>query len=115
MTFDDVCALAQAWPGVERGTSYGTPALKVKGKLLTRLKEDGETLVIIGVGFDEREMLIEAEPEVFYLMPHYRDWPSVLMRLPASDPGAVASLLLRRWRSIAPKRLVQAFDAAASG
>jgi uncharacterized protein YPO0396 len=41
MTFDDVCAIALAWPGVERGTSYGTPALKVKGKLLTRLREDG--------------------------------------------------------------------------
>jgi hypothetical protein len=112
MTFDHVCTIALAWPGVERSTSYGTPALKVKGKLLTRLREDGETLVVIGVGFDEREMLMEAEPEVFHITPHYRDWPMVLMRLPKADPGAVEALLLRRWRAVAPKRLVKDFDAA---
>ncbi|WP_376698644.1 hypothetical protein [Bradyrhizobium aeschynomenes] len=44
MTFDDVRALALAWPEVEDGTSYGTPALKVRKKLLTRLKEDGDSL-----------------------------------------------------------------------
>ncbi|HEY9345872.1 MAG TPA: MmcQ/YjbR family DNA-binding protein [Inquilinus sp.] len=113
MTFEDVCALASAWPGVERSTSYGTPALKVKGKLLTRLREDGETLVVLGVGFDEREMLIEAEPEVFHVTPHYQDWPIVLMRLPKANTDAVeALLLLRRWREVAPKRLVKEFDAA---
>ncbi|WP_225765797.1 MmcQ/YjbR family DNA-binding protein [Inquilinus sp. Marseille-Q2685] len=112
MTFDDVCAIALAWPGVERSTSYGTPALKVKGKLLARLREDGETLVVPGVGFDEREMLIEAEPEVFHLSPHYRDWPIVLMRLPKAGADAVEALLLRRWREAAPKRLVKDFDAA---
>jgi hypothetical protein len=112
MTYDDVCAIALAWPGVERGTSYGTPALKVNGKLLTRLREDGETLVVLGVGLDEREMLIEAEPEVFHFTAHYRDWPIVLMRLPKSDPRAVEALLLRRWREVAPKRLVKEFDAA---
>ena len=111
MTFDDVCAVALAWPGVERSTSYGTPSLKVKGKLLTRLREDGETLVVLGVGFDEREMLMEAEPAVFHITPHYRDWPTVLMRLPRADPRAVEALLLRRWRAVAPKRLVREFDA----
>ncbi|OWJ63851.1 MmcQ/YjbR family DNA-binding protein [Inquilinus limosus] len=112
MTFDDVCAIALAWPGVERGASYGTPALKVKGKMLTRLREDGGTLVMPGVGVDEREMLIEAEPEVFHVTPHYRDWPIVLMHLAKADPRAVEALLLRRWRAVAPKRLVKDFDAA---
>ena len=115
MTFDDVCAIALAWPGVERSTSYGTPSLKVKGKFLTRLREDGETLVVTGIGFDEREMLIEAEPEVFHITPHYQDWPSVLMHLPKADPRAVEALLLRRWREVAPKRLVKEFDAARGG
>ncbi len=43
MTFDDIRAIALKWPEVSDGTSYGTPALKVRGKLLTRLKEDGES------------------------------------------------------------------------
>ena len=49
MTFDDVRKLAPAWAEVEDGTSYGTPALKVRKKLLARLKEDGDSLVIPGV------------------------------------------------------------------
>ena len=49
VTFDDVRKLALAWPEVEDGTSYGTPALKVRKKLLVRLKEDGDSLVMPGV------------------------------------------------------------------
>jgi hypothetical protein len=42
VTFDDVRRISLAGPGVEDGTSYGTPALKVRKKLLVRLKEDGD-------------------------------------------------------------------------
>jgi hypothetical protein len=97
MTFDDVRALAHAWPGVEDSTSYGTPALKVKGKGLTRLKEDGDSLVL-QVGFDERETLMEAEPDVFYITDHYGGWPYVLARLEGESgdlEGFAASALER--------------------
>lgn len=110
MTFEDVRAMALQWPGVEDGTSYGTPALKVRGKLLTRLKEDGDSLVIRGVGFDEREMLIEADPAVFHLTDHYRAYPMVLMRLSAAEPTQVEALLLRGWKDLAGKRLRSAFE-----
>ena len=33
-------------PGVSEGTCYGTPAFYVSKKLLARMKEDGETLVV---------------------------------------------------------------------
>ena len=54
MTFDDVRKIALAWSEVEDGTSYGTPALKVRKKLLVRLKEDGDSLVMPGVPHEER-------------------------------------------------------------
>src|SRR5215218_4770187 len=66
VTFDDVRKITIAWPEVEDGTSYGTPALKVRKKLLARLKEDGDSLVMPGVPLDEREMLIETQPKIFY-------------------------------------------------
>src|SRR5947199_4980630 len=59
VTFDDVRKIALAWPEVEDGTSYGTPALKVGKKLLARLKEDGDSMVMPGVPQDERDMLVE--------------------------------------------------------
>ena len=49
MTFDDVRAIALAWPEVQDGTSYGTAALKVRKKLLARIKEDDDSLVVLGV------------------------------------------------------------------
>ena len=110
MNFGDVRAMALAWPGVEDSTSYGTPSLKVKGKFLTRLREDGDTLVVLEVPPEERELLIESDPAVFYVTDHYRDWPTVLVRLSAAAPDIVESLLRRRWRAVAPKRLVREWD-----
>jgi hypothetical protein len=40
VTYDTVRRIALDLPQVEEGTSYGTPALKVKGKLIVRLRED---------------------------------------------------------------------------
>lgn len=111
MTFDDVRIVALKWPEVTDGTSYGTPALKVRGKLLTRLKEDGESLVVLGVDADERAMLIETQPTVFYFTDHYRDWPIVLLRLPKARRQTVEGLLLRHWRTLASKRAIKALEA----
>ena len=63
MTFDDVRKFALTWPEVEDGTSYGTPALKVRKKMLARLKEDGDSLVMPDVPIDERAMLVESRPK----------------------------------------------------
>ena len=70
MTFDDVRTIALAWPEVEDGTSYGTPALKGRKKLLVRLREDNDSLVVLSVPQDERAMLVESEPRVFYFTDH---------------------------------------------
>ncbi len=110
MTFDDVRTLALTWPEVTDGTSYGTPALKVRGKLLTRLKEDGESIVVPGIEPDERAMLMEAQPKIFYFTDHYRDWPTVLVRLPRARRQTVEGLLLRRWRTLASKKALKAFE-----
>ncbi|MET3218187.1 UNVERIFIED_ORG: hypothetical protein ABIC48_005977 [Burkholderia territorii] len=104
MTFDEVRQIALTWRGVEEGTSYGTPALKVKGKLLARLREDGDTLVVKGVGPDERAWLIESAPDVYYVTDHYVGWPIVRVRLSAAHPDAVKNLLLRQWRAIVPAK-----------
>ena len=112
MSFDDVRTAALKWPEVTDGTSYGTPALKVRGKLLTRLKEDGESLVVPGVEPDERAMLVETQPKVFYFTDHYRDWPMVLVRLPKARRQTVEGLLLRHWRTLASKKALRAFEPA---
>jgi hypothetical protein len=110
MTFDDVRRLALTWPEVEDGTSYGTAALKVRKKMLARLKEDGDSLVMPGVPQDERDMLVEREPDIFYFTAHYRDYPMVLIRLSRATRATVEPLLRRHWRTLASKAAVRAFD-----
>jgi len=110
MTFDDIRKLALAWPEVEDSSSYGTPALKVRKKMLVRLKEDGDSLVMPDVPQDERAMLIEKEPKVFYFTDHYRDYPMVLIRLSKTRRATVEPFLRRRWRGLASKKAVREFD-----
>jgi hypothetical protein len=110
MTFDDVRKFALAWPEVEDGSSYGTPALKVRKKMLARLKEDGDSLVMPGVPQDERDMLVESQPRVFHLTDHYRDYPMVLIRLLKAKRATVEPLLRRRWRTLASKKVVASME-----
>jgi hypothetical protein len=110
MTFDDVRKFARLWPEVEDGTSYGTPALKVRKKMLARMKEDGDSLVLPGVPQDERDMLVESQPRVFYFTDHYRDYPIVLVRLSKATRAIVEPLLRRHWKTLASKKAVQSVE-----
>jgi hypothetical protein len=103
-----------SWPGVAEGTSYGAPSLKAFGKFLTRLKEDGDSIVLLGISFDEREVLMETHGDVFNITEHYRNYPAVLMRLSAADPASAEAMLRRRWRQLAPKKIRVAFEAEAA-
>jgi hypothetical protein len=114
MTWDEVRQIALSFPGVEESTAYGTPAFKVAGKFLTRLRPEDDSLVLVDVPFDEREMLMDADPETFHITPHYQNYPSVLARLARVHPGSLANFLERRWRNVAPRKLVKAHDAGRS-
>lgn len=105
VTFDQIRELALKLPGVEEGTSYGTPALKVKGKLLARLKEDGAS-VVFRVSFDQRDLLMRTKPKVFFITDHYLGYPAVLIRLGAASARQAADIIEMAWRFVAPKRLL---------
>ena len=104
MTWDDVVALGRELPEVEVSTSYGTPALKVRGKLLTRIRPEDDSLVLPDVPVDEREVLIYADPRTFHVTPHYLGYAIVLARLAALEPAILLPFLQGRWRAVAPKR-----------
>jgi hypothetical protein len=114
VTYERVCALARALPGVEEGTSYGTPGLKVRGKFLTRLREDGALVVKVGTIL-ERDYLLAHDPRAYYITEHYREYPAVLVRLDQIREPVLMDLLTDSWRRVAPRRMVTEFDAAHSG
>ena len=112
MTEAEMREICLSFPGVSEGTSYGRPSFLVNKKFFTRLRREDASVVLLGVSFDEREMLMEAEPATFHFTAHYKDYPCVLARIAGLHPGSFRAFLLRRWRKIAPKAAVKAYDAA---
>ena len=110
MTYEEFRDIAMSFPGVEEGKSYGKPAFLVNGKFLTRVRAADQSAVFTGVHFDEREMLIECEPKTFFFVAHYKDYPAVLAKLASLHPGSARNFIERRWRTVAPKKLVKAYD-----
>jgi hypothetical protein len=102
---------AEGLPGVDVGTSYGTRALRVKGKFLARFREDNESLVV-KVHMVERDHMLQADPAVFFITDHYLDYPSILIHLSKVKRTVLRELIEHAWRRAAPKRLVATFDAA---
>lgn len=110
-TYEYVCSIALALPGVELSTSYGTPAIKVKGKFMARLRSESEGGLAIRCDFVDRQMLMQAAPEAFYLTDHYRDYAMVLVNLDEVRRDALPDLVERAWRMVATPKLIKEYDA----
>ncbi len=107
VTFDMVREIGLELPGVEEATMYGSPALKVRGSLLTCLavhkSAEPETLVV-SIDFDQRAGLLAEGPETYYLTDHYRNYPVVLVRLSKIQVGHLRDLLGSAWRFVTAQK-----------
>ncbi|MEP7272388.1 MAG: MmcQ/YjbR family DNA-binding protein [Acidobacteriota bacterium] len=110
VTMDTVRELMFAFPGITEGTSYGTPAFRVRSKLLARLHDDGESLVL---SCHDRDPLIEADPRAFYVTKHYLNYPWVLVRLANVRRQILRDLIEEVWRRAASARLIKEFESGA--
>jgi hypothetical protein len=98
MTFEAVRKIALALDNVEEGTSYGTPAFKVRGELFARLRDDIGALVV-RMSIDDRQELIAADPQTYFITDHYLNYPYILVNLARVQPDAMRDLLRAAWRS----------------
>jgi hypothetical protein len=94
--FDTVRKIGLALPGVEESTAYGSPALKVHGKLLAcipihRSAEPGS--LAVRMDFDDRAELLATAPDVYYVTDHYVGYSAVLVRLSRVNADVLRDLL----------------------
>ena len=101
--------LSLALPGVEEGTSYGTPAFRVSRKLFARMHQS-EDAVIVRMDRDTRELLMQDRPKTFFITDHYLNHPWVLVRLSTVDHDELGGLLEQAWRRFASRRLLDELD-----
>ena len=106
ITFETVRRIGLRLPGVEEGTMYAMPALKVHGKLLATVPShssaESESLVV-RVDRTDRAELLAADPEVYYVTDHYVDYDGVLVRLSRVDPDALRDLLGMAYKFVTRK------------
>jgi hypothetical protein len=106
ISFDDVRNMTEGLEGVEVGTTYNTPALRVRGRVFACIANhktaEPDTLVAV-VGFDERDRLLEADPATYYLKDHYCNYPAILVSLRLVHRDALCDLLRMAWQFVAAK------------
>jgi hypothetical protein len=111
VTLEDLRRMVLALPDTMETTSWDAPSFKVNGKAILFWNPTYDCPVF-KVGFEERDFLIEADPETFFTTDHHRPWPLVLARPQRLDPGWARANIERVWRAQAKKRTLKAWDAA---
>lgn len=104
-------ALSLNLPRVEIAHPWGNEALKAHGKMWCWWSPYVEAAVFSAKG-DEREILMAADPQTFFVHPHYKKHPYVLVRAGRIAPDWTQAKLIREWRTAAPKKWLRAWDDA---
>ncbi|SIR10657.1 hypothetical protein SAMN05880582_106199 [Rhizobium sp. RU20A] len=111
LTLDDLRAMILVLPDTVETSVFGNPCFKVGDKAIC-FWNVGHDSPVFKVSFDERDMLIEAEPETFFTTPHHRPSPLVLARPQTVDPEWARATLERTWRRLARRATVTRYDEA---
>ena len=101
LTFADVQKIAGTLEGIDVGSAYDSPCLRVNKKMIACIainKEAEPNSLMIRMPIDQRDALIAEEPEIYYLKPHYEPYPCLLVRLSKVHRDALRDLLTGAWR-----------------
>ena len=105
-SFTKVESIGRALPDVEVTTAWGTPALKVRGKMFvcvaSHTSAEPNTLVVM-MDVADRDALIEDAPDVYYLKAHYVSYPCVLVRLSRVRADALRDLVAGAHRFVSKR------------
>lgn len=88
---------------ISEGTSYGNPALKVKDKTFASLRAPGE--MVLHCPIEQKALLMEMAPEIYWETEHFRNWPGLLVRLAVIGDEELSLRLADAWQFRAPKTL----------
>jgi len=108
ISWQDVLELAHDLPETEETTSYGRPALKVRGKFVAAMRSNPDALVV-RCDLDEKPLLLDARPDILFETPHYEGWGYMLVRLDASLDD-IREFLTDSWLLAAPTKLAQSIS-----
>ena len=109
ITFTLVEEIAKSFPGTKVSTSYGTPAIKVGKKLILRLHQKEDAIVVLLNSVEEQQHLISRDPMAFYITDHYAGYPAVLVR-PTIEESTFREVMEIAWRRVARKKDIAEYE-----
>jgi hypothetical protein len=101
VTLEEYCALAESFPGAEEGDG---PSFSVNGRAFawawrervhpkkTKVPRPERPVVPVA-SLDDKEALVQGEPDAFFTEPHYDGYKAVIVRLEAIDPARLREVL----------------------
>lgn len=111
-------AIALALPEAAERLSHGSPGFHIlKGKFFAYIwhnhHDDGETAVMVKTsGREEQAMLVEADPDCYYVPPYLgpSGWIAMRVGAPDTDWDRIADRVAASWAMVAPRRLTEEVD-----
>lgn len=103
--------IALSFPGAHEKMSYGSPAVFIARKLFTQVgSHKREAIMLLTETLEERDHLLAADPDIFFITDHFKNYKGLLAHIGKLDAKTFRALLERRWRAIAPKKLVKELE-----
>ena len=93
--------IALSLPGTEEVLWFNKPAVFLHGQFLTKVHDKEEAMTFRVSSMEMRDMMLDAEPQLFYITDHYRNFPFVLARLSALTPKILRELVVGRAAQLA--------------
>ena len=95
-SWDEVAAFALSLADAELSTSYGKPAVKLRGKAFVYPGREPGSFAV-AAPLPDKEMLIATDPDTFWESDHYRGWPAVLVRYGSAARDRIETVITRAW------------------
>jgi hypothetical protein len=94
--WDEVVEFACSLPEVEMGEYYRALVPTINGKGFVGPSREESSFGVRTSSIEEKQMLIETDPDTFWETPHYANWPAVLVRYGADEADERVKLYIRR-------------------
>ena len=111
VTEEDIRRAALTLPGTAEKPYNRLPSFRVRGTLFLRIHELPDAFFVRCAGLEQRDELLKAGPDTYFITPHYDRYPGVLVRRSRIELDEMTELVTEAWRLCAPKRMLAAYDA----
>ena len=94
-------------PGTDERLWFREPSVFIHDRFLAKTHKKEDAVVLQIGSMEMRDMMLEAEPRLFYITDHYRNFPFVLIRLSALTKTVLKEMLVGRAAQLAAMKPIK--------